>query len=109
MHKYLMIALMIFAFAGYVFADQSGHDFSIVEYFASNALIAQNLDTDIPALQSIAVMELEGIGIDQTLTGTLTDRLRTELYETGKYKVMAPQMMNDIFTEQGLPDALGRT
>ena len=105
MRKILMIALMIFVSTGQVFADQSGHDFSIVEYFASNALIAQNLDTDIPALRSVAVLELEGIGIDQTLTGTLTDRLRTELYETGKYKVMAPQMMNDIFTEQGFQPA----
>jgi len=96
-----MIALLIIIIAGQGFSGQSGNDFSIAEYFASNALIAQNLDAGVPALQAIAVLELEGIGIDQTLTGTLTDRLRTELYETGKYKVMAPQMMNDIFTEQG--------
>jgi len=99
MRKYLMLALTIFVFAGQAFAGQSGHDFSIAEYFASHALIAQNLDTDIPALQSVAVLELEGKGIDQTIASTLTDRLRTELYETGKYQVMAPKMMNDIFAE----------
>ncbi len=56
----------------------------------------------IPAQIPIAVLDLSAEGISGSEARTLTDRLRTELFNTGKYKVIEREMMDDILTEQGL-------
>ena len=49
----------------------------------------------------IAVVDLEGKGISGTEASTLSDRLRDELFKTGKFKVMERGMMDQILEEQG--------
>jgi hypothetical protein len=49
----------------------------------------------------IAVNTLEGRGITPDEAATLTDVLRTELLNTGKYKVMERTQMEAILKEQG--------
>lgn len=55
----------------------------------------------IPAQIPIAVLDLSAEGISESEARTLTDRLRTELFNTGKYTVIEREMMDDILLEQG--------
>jgi len=57
--------------------------------------------TTLEAKPTIAVMDFMGKGISDTEASVLTDRLRTELSETGKYTVVEREMMNVILAEQG--------
>ncbi len=50
---------------------------------------------------SIAVMELDGKGVSETDLAGLSDQLRTELFQTGKYDVIERSRMNEILVEQG--------
>lgn len=50
---------------------------------------------------NIAVLDLDPTGISMTDAQFLSDRLRTELFETGKFQVVERGKMNDILTEQG--------
>ena len=53
------------------------------------------------AQTSIAVLELEGKGLSEIEASILTDRLRNELFQTGKYRVIEREMMGEIMDEQG--------
>jgi len=56
----------------------------------------------IPGQTPIAVLDLSAEGISGSEARTLTDRLRTELFNTGQYTVIEREMMDDILNEQGL-------
>jgi len=52
------------------------------------------------AQPTIAVMDFTGRGVTKDEAAALTDRLRIELVETGKWKVVEREMMNAL-AEQG--------
>jgi TolB-like protein len=49
---------------------------------------------------SIAVLEFKGRGISQTDSEIFTDRFRTEIFNTHRYKVMERDVVNKILDEQ---------
>jgi len=65
--------------------------------FLSILLIASSLF----AQTSIAVLELEGKGLSKMEASILSDRLRHELFQTGKYRVIERELMGEIMNEQG--------
>jgi hypothetical protein len=54
-----------------------------------------------PSKINIAVQELTGKGIDQSAAGIISDRLRSELINTGVFRVMERGEMESILKEQG--------
>ena len=50
----------------------------------------------------IAVVEFEGKNVSEPEASALTDRLRTELFRTGKFRVLEREMMDEILKEQGM-------
>lgn len=50
---------------------------------------------------TLAVSDLVGEGIDQSTAAILSDRLRTELFKTGRVTVLERGVMQDILKEQG--------
>ena len=52
--------------------------------------------------KSIAVLDFEGKDISDSEASILTDRLRSELFNLGNYKVLERALMEDILREQGL-------
>jgi TolB-like protein len=50
---------------------------------------------------NIAVSDLIGQGVDQASAAIISDRLRTELFNAGAFKVLERQSMQDILKEQG--------
>ncbi len=50
---------------------------------------------------NIAVLDLEPTGISNPNAEFLSNRLRTELFETGEFQVIEREKMNEILTEQG--------
>ncbi len=48
-----------------------------------------------------AVAEFEGKGISQSEASSLTDRLRSELFEFGTFQIIERGLMEEILTEQG--------
>jgi len=50
---------------------------------------------------NIAVIDLDPTGISNNEAQFLSDRLRTELFETGKFQVVEREKMNSILQEQG--------
>jgi len=50
---------------------------------------------------NIAVMEIEGNGISEEEVAGLTNRLRTELFQTNKFTVLERSKMDEILKEQG--------
>lgn len=50
---------------------------------------------------NIAVSDLIGEGLDQASAAIISDRLRTELFSSGQFKVLERQSMQDILKEQG--------
>jgi len=67
--------------------------FLIVIFFFS--ITAQEYKTNI------AVLDLNGTGINTDDVLFLSNRLRTELFETGKFNVLERDQMNAILNEQG--------
>ncbi|MCK4753716.1 MAG: hypothetical protein KAS58_00700 [Calditrichia bacterium] len=67
---------------------------SIFFLFLSTSL-AQN------SKMNIAVIDLDPTGISNNEAEFLSDRLRTELFETGKFQVVEREKMNAILHEQG--------
>ncbi|MCK4641765.1 MAG: DUF2380 domain-containing protein [Candidatus Marinimicrobia bacterium] len=57
--------------------------------------------TLIYAQISVAVLDLEGKGLTELEASILTDRLRHELFQTGRYRVVERDMMGEIIDEQG--------
>ena len=49
---------------------------------------------------NIAVMNLSGNGVSATDLGGLSNRLRSELFKTGKYSVIERGQMDQILKEQ---------
>src|SRR4030042_3947404 len=49
----------------------------------------------------LGVNEFVGSNISKSEIIALTDRLRLELFNTGKFSVIEREMMNEILTEQG--------
>lgn len=62
-------------------------------------LLANNLSAQ---RISLAVVDLEGIGISQTEAVALSNRLRNELFRLGAFKVVERGLMEDILIEQDL-------
>jgi TolB-like protein len=60
-----------------------------------SCILAQN------AKQTIAVLDLDPTGIAPTDAQFLSDRLRTELFQTGAFQVVERDKMNAILQEQG--------
>lgn len=67
---------------------------SIFFLFLSTSL-AQN------SKMNIAVIDLDPTGISNNEAEFLSDRLRTELFETGKFQVVEREKMNAVLHEQG--------
>jgi len=65
--------------------------------FSMLVFISMALQAQIP----IAVLELEGKGLGEMEASILTDRLRNELFQTGKFRVIERDKMSDILNEQG--------
>ena len=93
MYRYLTIILTLCLMIGVALAGQTGDNISISGYFASQALIAQSYVNTIEPPIALAVLELEGKGIEQDEAGSLSDRLSTLLFETGRYDVISRDMM----------------
>ncbi len=58
---------------------------------------------------NIAVIDLDSKGISKTEAGILTDRLRIELFNTGKFKVLEREKMDEILKEQGIQQSVCTT
>jgi TolB-like protein len=54
---------------------------------------------------NIAVMDLEGNGVSKNELGGLSNRLRTELFKTGKFTVIERSRVDEILKEQGFQQA----
>jgi len=50
---------------------------------------------------TVAVLDLDPTGVAESDAQFLSDRLRTELFETGKFQIVEREKMNDILEEQG--------
>ena len=59
------------------------------------------LTASLIAQTSIAVIDFEGKGVTNVEASALTDRLRTELFNIGGYKVVERGMMEEILGELG--------
>jgi len=55
----------------------------------------------IIAQETIAVVDFDGKGVSDTDASALTDRLRTELYNSEHFKVVERGIMEEILNEQG--------
>jgi len=64
--------------------------------FVVGVLIIASLSAQV----KIAVMEFEGKNVPQTDASALTDRLRAELFLTGKFVVLEREKMDTILKEQ---------
>ncbi len=51
---------------------------------------------------NIAVLELDGNGVSETDLGELSNRIRTELFNTGRFNVIERSRMDEILREQGV-------
>ncbi len=56
--------------------------------------------SNLQAKPTVAVMDFSGNGVTESETRALTDRLRTDLVETGKWTVVEREMMNVLLGEQ---------
>jgi TolB-like protein len=64
-------------------------------------LIIFAAENSTQTIDNIAVTDLTGQGVDQASATIISDRLRTELFNTGTFKVLERQSMQDILKEQG--------
>lgn len=69
------------------------YHFFLIIFFAFQLFAQENLN--------IAVLELEGAGISKTDLIGLSNRLRSELFKTGKFTVLERSRMDEILKEQG--------
>ncbi len=53
------------------------------------------------AQTNLAVTEFREIGISKDEATVLTERLRTELFQTNQFKIIEREMMNEVLNEQG--------
>jgi len=51
--------------------------------------------------KSIAIFELDAQGVSKQEALAFTDRIRNEIFKTGKYLVLERQMMEEVLKEQG--------
>lgn len=49
----------------------------------------------------IAVLEFSGKNVSEVEASALTDRLRSEMFRTGQFKVIEREMMDEILSEHG--------
>ncbi len=54
----------------------------------------------------VAVVDFVGIGVEESDVRILTDRLRAELVDTGRFTVIERERMNEILEEQGFQQTL---
>jgi high-affinity Fe2+/Pb2+ permease len=71
------------------------YKYLLIILFSSNILLSQSQTT-------IAVLDLESLGIDPSETSVLSNRLRSLLVNLGDYKVIERSRMEEILNEQGL-------
>lgn len=64
-------------------------------------LLIGNLTAQGAGKINIAVMDLEVLDVSASAKKALSDRLRTELFNTGRFAVMERNKMDDILKEQG--------
>ncbi|MBN1999214.1 PEGA domain-containing protein [candidate division KSB1 bacterium] len=64
-------------------------------------IITSSLYSQIGGRTQVAVMNLDASGIDQAAIIALSDRLRSELLNTGRFDVMERDRMDEILKEQG--------
>ena len=62
---------------------------------------AMQLYAQAPAALNVAVNDLIGKGIEQSSAAIISDRLRSELINTGAFRVMERNEMDNILKEQG--------
>ena len=67
----------------------------------TSAIVCAGLIVPLTAQNHVAVMELRGNNIADAEAGALTDRLRTELFRTGSFRVLERELMDKILDEQG--------
>lgn len=60
-----------------------------------------NADESKPEKKTVAVLDMEAKGIDESGVTALSDRFRSELFNTGAFVVMERGRMTDILKEQG--------
>ena len=70
---------------------------SSIIYITAIFLFAQGNQSGDP----VAVLDLEATGVTESEAKTLTDKLRGELINTGKFKVIERSQMEQILKEQG--------
>ena len=58
---------------------------------------------------TIAILDLEAKGVSAVVASTLSDRIRSEMFQTGKYTVLEREGMSEILEEQGLQMAVCTT
>jgi len=72
-----------------------------VVHFALAFLVAAVCHAQTDTLTTIAALDLTGEGIPASQLRALSDRLRHELFATGRFRVMERARMQDILKEQG--------
>ena len=60
--------------------------------------------TNKPEKNFIAILDLSATNISKEEAGMLSDRLRSELFKTGKFEIMEREKMNLILKEQGFQE-----
>lgn len=69
--------------------------------FILSSLLIVDLSAQGTGKINIAVMDLEVLDVSASAKKALSDRLRTELFNTGRFAVMERNKMDDILKEQG--------
>jgi TolB-like protein len=88
------------SFAGLIARDLP----ELVERISGGADASKAVYTFDPTTERkpVAVLSIRGYGIEQTEAAGLTNRLRTELFNTGVFDVMEREQMEEILREQGM-------
>ena len=55
----------------------------------------------LSAQPSIAILDFQGKGVSEIEASTLTDRLASELFNLGRFKLIEREQMNELLEEQG--------
>jgi len=84
----------------YMFNRQKKHSHSILNFFVC-LLFTANVMAQSSGKVNIAVMNLEAPDVSSSAQLALSDRLRVELFNTGRFSVMERNQMQDILKEQG--------
>ncbi len=77
--------------------------FAAIEHYASERRATEvNTAINKPYTKmSIGVIDLDVVGISKDYSSTLTNRLLTELFKTGKFNVLERKKIQEILKEQG--------